>query len=122
MLPFVRWTVFAFSLVLLLAGILPFLVPNPQGQTSNAPAYALFHLAASAVGFGSVALSRGSWTPWFALAFGAADLYQWLASLFHWFPQNQFRWTAVDDGLHLGLGLALVVLGATAIFLRRNLR
>jgi len=122
MLSFVRWTVLAFSLVLILAGFLPLLHPDLPGQTSNAPAYAWFHLVGACTGLACFAVGQGVGAPWFALGFGALDLYQWVASGVGWFPQSQFRWTPVDDGLHLGLGLALVALGMVGLFLVRRRR
>jgi uncharacterized protein YjeT (DUF2065 family) len=116
---FVRWTVFGFSLILVLAGALPLVHPSAAGATSGAPAYAWFHLASACVGLAAFAYRRGFWAGPFALAFGTVDLYQWVASWAQWFPQKQFRWTEVDNGLHLGLGLALVALGAASLWLRR---
>jgi len=120
MVSFVRWTVLTFSLVLIWVGLIPLVDPSAQGPTSDAPAYAWFHLAAACVGLACVAFHQGRGTPWFALGFGALDLYQWIASLAGWFPRTQFRWTSLDDGLHLGLGLALVALGMAGLFLSRR--
>ena len=119
---FVRWTVLAFSLILAVAGTLALLHPDAASATSSAPAYAWFHVAAAFAGVATFALRRGAFAPWFALIFGLADLYQWLASLAGWFPQSQFLWTTVDDGLHLGLGLALTLLGGLALRPRREHR
>ena len=115
----VRWTVLAFSAVLLVVGIVPLVNPTP-GATSVAPAYAIFHLIAAAVGLFCVAFNRGVWAPVFAVGFGLIDLYQAVASSLDWFPKEHFRWTSVDDNLHWALGLVLIVLGGVDWFFRRK--
>ncbi len=113
----VRWTVLAFSFVLLVAGVSPLVNPNP-GPTSTAPAYAFFHLGAALVGLAAFAIAKGRFAPVFAGMFGLVDLYQALASAFGWFPKDQFQWTQVDDGLHWSLGLVLVLLGVVGWIFR----
>ena len=115
----VRWTVLAFSVVLLLAGAIPFFVPA-GGATSSAPAYAAFHLAGALFGFAAVAWRRGQFAPLFSLVFGVLDLYQALASAASWFPKDLFGWTPVDDGLHWVLGAVLILLGATGWVYRKR--
>ena len=122
MLSFARWTVLVFALVLVATGLAPLVNPAAGGATSSAPAYAWFHLVSAAVGLASFALGRGAGAPWFAVAFGATDLYQWVASWAGWFPKELFRWTPTDDLLHIGLGLALVALGVAALVVRRSFR
>jgi len=115
---FVRWTVLAFSLILALAGMTALLHPSAPSATSQASAYAWFHLGAATAGVATFFVQGGRSAPYFALAFGALDLYQWIASSAGWFPQSLFRWTPTDDGLHLGLGLGLVGLGFAALGFR----
>jgi len=121
MLSFIRWTVFAFSVILILVGVFPLLHLFEPSPTSNSPAYAWFHLIAAGAALVCFA-NRGLWAPWFALGFGIIDLYQWVASMAGWFPLSQFRWTPVDDGLHLGIGLALVALGLAGLLPKRSQR
>lgn len=116
----VRWFILFFALLLLYAGVQPLVFPDPTAATSQAPAYAWFHLVASAVALAAVLLSRGQWSPAFALGFGLVDIYQAFASGFGWIPQGWFRWTATDDVLHWTLGAILVALGLTVYALRRD--
>ena len=47
----------------------------------------------------------------FNIGFGAIDLYQAAASRLHWWPERLFRWTKVDDVLHIVIGIVLVAVG-----------
>ena len=47
----------------------------------------------------------------FNIGFGAIDLYQAVASFAGLFPEQLFRWTVVDDVLHVIVGAALVLIG-----------
>jgi hypothetical protein len=47
----------------------------------------------------------------FNIGFGAIDLYQALASRLHWWPEGLFRWTKVDDLLHVVIGVMLMAVG-----------
>jgi hypothetical protein len=47
----------------------------------------------------------------FNIGFGLIDLYQALASFAHLFPEQYFRWTRVDDILHIVIGAALMFVG-----------
>ena len=111
MFSFVRWAVLAFSLVLAWAGLVPLIHPDSAAPTSMAPDLAWFHLFFSLLGFASFAVKKGAWAPWFAVGFGAIDLYQALASASGWFPIHEFRWTSLDNTIHWIVGTALVVLG-----------
>jgi heme/copper-type cytochrome/quinol oxidase subunit 4 len=52
----------------------------------------------------------------FNLGFGVIDLYQALASFMHFPPEEYFRWTRVDDLLHIVIGLILTVAGLHGMF------
>ena len=47
----------------------------------------------------------------FNIGFGLIDLYQTLASFLHLFPEQLFKWTRVDDILHIVIGATLVFVG-----------
>lgn len=97
-----------FAPLLILIGVLGFVVPPSAGLTSGAPAYNVFHLVSGALGL-AVALSRRqTLIRGFNLAFGLVDLYQAAASFLHLFPEQHFRWTRVDDALHIAVGALLV--------------
>ena len=97
-----------FSVVLWLVGLLGFVLPDHLALTSGATPYNLFHVAFGVVGF-ACAFSRSvSAARAFNLGFGVIDLLQALASLLHWWPEAHFRWTPVDDVLHVVVGAALI--------------
>lgn len=106
-----RWVLGVFAPLLVLVGVLGFLSPGEQGKTSTAPAYNVFHLAFGLLGLVVVVWGDPSATRAFLVGFGLIDIYQALASHYHWFPESLFRWTATDDLLHLVLGVALVIVG-----------
>jgi hypothetical protein len=100
-----------FGGVLVVVGVLGFVVPPKRALTSGAPAYNVFHLTFGVLGIvialgGSDAAARA-----FNIGFGAIDLYQAAASRRGWFPRRWFRWTRVDDVLHVVIGIALVAVG-----------
>jgi hypothetical protein len=100
-----------FAPVLVVAGVLGFVVPAHLGLVSGAPAYNVFHIVFGVAGL-LIALSR--YEPAiraFNVGFGAIDLYQAVASALHLVPESAFRWTRVDDVLHVVIGIALIVIG-----------
>lgn len=97
-----------FSMVLVAVGILGFVLPAELAMTSGAPAYNVFHLVFGAVGFTCAMTKRAAVARAFNLGFGVIDLLQALASFLHWWPGAAFRWTRVDDVLHVVIGAALV--------------
>jgi hypothetical protein len=50
----------------------------------------------------------------FNIGFGLIDIYQAVASYFGLFPKRLFKWTPIDDILHLVIGVALVMIGVFA--------
>ena len=100
-----------FAPVLVLAGALGFLIPPHLGLTSGAPAYNVFHIISGTIGIALVWLKKDESIRLFNLGFGAIDLYQALASFLHLFPEQYFRWTRIDDVLHIIIGIALVLIG-----------
>jgi len=100
-----------FAAILILIGVLGFVVPPSAGLTSGAPAYNVFHLVSGALGL-ALALSRKqTFIRGFNVGFGLVDLYQAAASFLHLFPEQHFRWTRVDDALHVVVGALLVCVG-----------
>ena len=100
-----------FAPVLVLAGALGFLIPPHLSLTSGAPDYNVFHLISGTIGIALVWLKKDESIRLFNLGFGAIDLYQAMASFFHLFPEQYFRWTRIDDVLHIIIGIALVLIG-----------
>jgi Domain of unknown function (DUF4383) len=86
-----------------------FVRPVGRTSTSTAPAYNVFHLAFGALGLAASTDRRAARA--FVVGFGLIDLYQLVASRRQWFPARQFRWTSVDDLLHLVVGTGLVGVG-----------
>lgn len=100
-----------FAPILILVGILGFLIPQNKSLTSGAPAYNIFHIAFGLLGLLLVFLGNDALIRSFNIGFGLIDLYQAAASLAHFFPEKYFRWTRVDDVLHIIVGAILVAVG-----------
>ncbi|MEO8648808.1 MAG: hypothetical protein ABI539_06545 [Acidobacteriota bacterium] len=97
-----------FAPVLIVVGILGFLIPPNKALTSGEPAYNMFHIVFGISGLLIVLTVSDTAIRGFNLIFGAIDLYQACASYFGWFPKTLFKWTRVDDLLHVLIGLILV--------------
>jgi len=116
---FNRLTLLIFAPLLILAGILGFVIPPGMGITSGAAPYNIFHIFFGVVAL-IVLLSRNEiGAAVFNFGFGMIDLYQFVASYAHFFPEKQFQWTAADDTLHIVIGLVLVLLGFYGLMTNR---
>ncbi len=103
-----------FAPVLILTGISGFLIPKTKALTSGATPYNLFHIIFGLIGLGIVYSNYELAIRSFNIVFGLIDLYQLLANRLGLFPQHYFRWTSVDDILHLVIGGILVMMGVFA--------
>ena len=108
---FRRWFAGVFGVVLVVVGGLGLIAPD-LGSTSTAPAYDTIHVANGLLVIALAVRGRPVGIRAFLVGFGAIDLYQAVASHWHWFPESLFRWTSTDDFLHVALGVLLVVVGA----------
>ena len=104
-------TLAVFAPILILVGLLGFVIPAKKALTSGAAPYNIFHIVFGLLGLaivfsGNTALCRD-----FNIGFGLIDLYQAVASFANLFPKAQFKWTRVDDLLHVVIGAALVLIG-----------
>ena len=104
-------TVAVFAPILVLVGILGFVIPPDKAATSGAPLYNLFHIAFGLVGVALAFSGNDAAIRTFNIGFGSIDLYQAVASRLHWWPEKIFRWTKVDDLLHVVIGIVLVAVG-----------
>ena len=104
-------TVAVFAPILVAVGILGFVIPPDKAMTSGAPLYNVFHIAFGLIGILLVFGGNDTAIRTFNIGFGSIDLYQAVASRRHWLPEKVFRWTKVDDLLHVAIGLFLVVIG-----------
>lgn len=100
-----------FGPLLIIVGILGFIVPQNKSLTSGAPAYNIFHIIFGVIGLVIVLTNNGPWIRAFNIGFGLIDLYQAAASFAHLPPEKYFRWTSVDDMLHIVIGAGLVLVG-----------
>ncbi len=100
-----------FAPILILAGILGFLIPKDKSLTSGASDYNIFHIIFGIIGIVIVYVGHGHYIRAFNIGFGLIDLYQAAASFAHIFPEKYFRWTRVDDILHIVIGAGLVAVG-----------
>ena len=100
-----------FAPILVIVGILGFVIPPDKAATSGAPLYNVFHIVFGAIGIVLALIGNDAAIRTFNIGFGAIDLYQALASRCHWWPQKVFRWTRIDDLLHIVIGLVLVTIG-----------
>ena len=106
------YLLFVFAPVLILTGILGFIIPKEKSLTSGEPAYNIFHIAFGLLGLMLVFLRDDALMRSFNIGFGLIDLYQAGASFAHIFPEKYFRWTRVDDVLHVVIGIILVAVGS----------
>jgi hypothetical protein len=105
------YVLLVFAPVLILVGILGFVIPQNKSLTSGAPAYNIFHIIFGVIGAVIVYTSHDPFIRAFNIGFGLIDLYQAAASFAHLFPEKHFRWTRVDDILHIVIGAGLVLVG-----------
>lgn len=103
-----------FAPLLILVGILGFVIPAKKSLTSGAPAYNIFHIIFGLVGLVILYINHDPCIRGFIIGFGLIDLYQAAASFGHFFPEKYFRWTRVDDVLHIVIGAILVLVGVFA--------
>jgi hypothetical protein len=113
-------TLMIFAPVLILTGVAGFLMSGDKGLTSGSIPYNIFHLISGSIGLIILLTRRERWIIGFNIGFGLIDLYQALASYKHLFPERLFRWTGVDDLLHITLGLLLVIIGCYGALNRRR--
>ena len=104
-------TVAVFAPILVVVGILGFVIPPDKAATSGAPLYNLFHIFFGLTGIALAVTGNDAATRTFNIGFGSIDLYQALASHRHWWPEKIFRWTKIDDLLHIVIGIILVAVG-----------
>ena len=115
-----NWLVLVvFAPVLILVGVLGFVLPESASLTSTASAYNWFHIAFGVLGLLLALTKRESYARAFNLGFGLVDLYQAAASFLDLFPETHFRWTRVDDALHVVVGALLV---GVALYARQGRR
>lgn len=104
-------TLAIFAPLLVLIGILGFVVPARKSPTSGAAPYNIFHIIFGIIGAGIVLSGSEGAIRSFNIGFGLIDLYQAVASFSNLFPKQYFKWTRVDDILHVVIGAALVLIG-----------
>ena len=104
-------TLAIFAPILILVGLLGFAIPVKKSLTSGAPAYNIFHIVFGILGAVIALSGHGFSIKAFNIGFGLIDLYQAAASATGWFPKDYFRWTRVDDFLHILVGALLVAIG-----------
>lgn len=103
-----------FAPILILVGLLGFIIPPHKSLTSGAPPYNIFHIVFGVIGVIIVVSWRQEAVRAFNIGFGLIDLYQAVASWFGLFPKRLFKWTRVDDILHVVIGVALLVIGLSS--------
>ena len=109
-IPFNLHVLRLFAPVLLVLGVMGLVTPSSATSlTSNAAPYAVFHLIFGAIGLACLATRNLGVMRFFNLGFGFIELYQAVASAADLWPRSLFLWTRVDDGLHVVVGVALVV-------------
>ena len=102
-------TLIIFAPILILTGALGFILPN--GFTSNAAPYNIFHIIFGIIGLFCVFSKKEDFIRGFNISFGLIDLYQAAASFMNWFPEQHFQWKTADDYLHIIIGGALFLIG-----------
>src|SRR5262245_21791470 len=100
-----------FAPTLALVGLLGFIIPPHKSPTSGAAPYNIFHIVFGVIGAIIVMSNHPSAIKAFTIGFGLIGIYQAVASYFGLFLKSIFKWTPVDDILHLVIGVSLVVIG-----------
>ncbi|MGE0129849.1 MAG: hypothetical protein AB7U82_17345 [Blastocatellales bacterium] len=108
------FTLAIFAPALVLVGILGFIIPPHKSPTSGAAPYNSFHIVFGVIGALIVLINHPAAIKAFNIGFGLIDIYQAVASYFGLFPKHLFKWTRVDDILHVVIGIALIVIGVFA--------
>jgi hypothetical protein len=104
-------TLAIFAPVLVLTGILGFIIPPHRSPTSGALPYNIFHIAFGLLGAAIVLSNHQTAIRAFNAGFGLIDVYQAVASYLGLFPKHYFKWTRVDDLLHVVIGALLIAIG-----------
>ncbi len=104
-------TLAVFAPVLILVGILGFIIPPHKSPTSGTAPYNIFHIIFGVIGAVIILINHPAAIRAFNLGFGLIDLYQAAASYLGLFPKHYFKWTRVDDWLHVAIGVLLVAIG-----------
>ena len=104
-------TLAIFAPILVLVGILGFVIPADKSPTSGATPYNIFHLLFGIAGAFIILIGYEGAVRAFNIGFGLIDLYQAVASFANLFPKQYFKWTRVDDILHIVVGALLVLIG-----------
>jgi hypothetical protein len=108
------FTLAVFAPLLVLVGILGFIIPAHKSPTSGAAPYNIFHIVFGVMGAVIVLINYPTAIKAFNIGFGLIDIYQAVASYFGLFPKHLFKWTRVDDILHIVIGVTLVAIGLLA--------
>lgn len=104
-------TLAVFAPILVLVGILGFVIPANKSLTSGATSYNIFHIVSGVIGVIIILSGYEGAIRAFNIGFGLIDLYQAVASFANLFPKQYFKWTRVDDILHVVVGAILVLIG-----------
>ncbi|MFN0111532.1 MAG: hypothetical protein ACKVZH_21920 [Blastocatellia bacterium] len=104
-------TLAVFAPILILVGILGFVIPANKSLTSGVTSYNIFHIASGVIGVIIILTGHEGAIRAFNIGFGLIDLYQAVASFANLFPKQLFKWTRVDDILHVVIGVILVLIG-----------
>ena len=102
-----------FSPALILVGILGFMTPASLRKISTEPAYNIFHIICGLAGALVLLSNHDLALKTFNLIFGLLSSYQVVASYAQRFPVRYFRWTRIDNYIHL----VLAILFLSAAFL-----
>lgn len=99
-----------FAPALVLVGILGFLTPASLKRISTEPAYNIFHIVCGVTGAIVLLSNNDSALKSFNLVFGLINIYQFAASYANQFPAHYFKWTRIDNLIHLLLGTFFLVI------------
>lgn len=99
------------SPLLILTGVLGFTLPQNAIPLSSESAYNIFHIFFGIIGLLLIIFRYENPIRVFNILFGLIEIYQAVASYKHLFPKQYFRWTPLDDLLHIVIGTALILIG-----------
>ena len=99
------------SPLLILTGVSGFVLPDGVIPLSSESAYNIFHIVFGVIGLLLIIFRYENPIRVFNIVFGLTEIYQAIASYNRLFPVQYFKWTWLDDRVHIVLGISLILIG-----------
>jgi hypothetical protein len=99
-----------FSTLILVIGTMVFFMPENLTLLSTTYPYNLFRVDLGLIGIIIALFNNKKISKYSNLALGTLIAYQAIASFSHFYPEEIFQWTILDDILNADIGLAMILL------------